>query len=186
MERLNIYQKIAAVMNEVKYVQKKRGKDMPYAAVNHDDVVASLRPAMLKHGLVTTSSVLDWKIEGNQTQCTLSVKFINADHPEEFVEVQSFGVGNDKQDKGPGKAITYAYKYALLKCFMLETGDDDPDLHSINSEKKNTYQGTNPQIEKLKILFNRHRASLSQKERQDLASTFIGRTWDEIEAELNS
>lgn len=29
-------------------------------------------------------------------------------------------------DKGPGKAISYAVKYAYLKAFALETGDD-PD-----------------------------------------------------------
>jgi hypothetical protein len=29
-------------------------------------------------------------------------------------------------DKGPGKAVSYAFKYALLKVFCLETGDD-PD-----------------------------------------------------------
>jgi hypothetical protein len=38
----------------------------------------------------------------------------------------SFGYGIDDQDKGAGKAMSYAVKYALLKTLGLETGDD-PD-----------------------------------------------------------
>ena len=36
------------------------------------------------------------------------------------------GYGIDPADKGIGKAISYSFKYALLKTFCLETGDD-PD-----------------------------------------------------------
>jgi hypothetical protein len=38
--------------------------------------------------------------------------------------VSFFGYGIDNQDKGPGKAMSYAVKYAMLKTFCLETGDD--------------------------------------------------------------
>jgi hypothetical protein len=40
--------------------------------------------------------------------------------------VETIGYGVDPQDKGPGKAISYGVKYALLKVLGLETGDD-PD-----------------------------------------------------------
>jgi hypothetical protein len=41
--------------------------------------------------------------------------------------VETFGYGVDAQDKGPGKAMSYGVKYALLKVLGLETGDD-PDV----------------------------------------------------------
>ena len=45
----------------------------------------------------------------------------------DLIDVETFGFGIDDQDKGPGKAMSYAVKYALLKTLGLETGDD-PDM----------------------------------------------------------
>jgi hypothetical protein len=36
----------------------------------------------------------------------------------------------DNGDKAPGKAISYATKYALLKTFLLETGEDEESRHN--------------------------------------------------------
>jgi hypothetical protein len=52
------------------------------------------------------------------------VRFANIDDPQDFIDVESCGHGIDTQDKGPGKAQSYAVKYALLKALGLETGDD--------------------------------------------------------------
>ena len=43
-----------------------------------------------------------------------------------------YGHGIDSQDKAPGKATTYALKYALLYTFMVATGkiDDADSTHS--------------------------------------------------------
>ena len=57
----------------------------------------------------------------------VSVRFQNIDDPDDFLAVETCGYGVDDQDKGPGKAMSYAVKYALLKCLGLETGDD-PDI----------------------------------------------------------
>jgi hypothetical protein len=53
-------------------------------------------------------------------------KFVNTEKPEEYIEIESFGDGVDPQDKAPGKAMTYSDKYALLKAYKIETGED-PD-----------------------------------------------------------
>ena len=44
----------------------------------------------------------------------------------EEIEIITYGDGIDTQDKGPGKAMTYADKYALMKAYKIITGDD-PD-----------------------------------------------------------
>ena len=49
-------------------------------------------------------------------------RFVNIDNPTEFIDVETFGDGVDSQDKAPGKAMTYADKYALLKAYKIETG----------------------------------------------------------------
>jgi hypothetical protein len=50
----------------------------------------------------------------------------------ESIVLKGFGQGVDPQDKGAGKATTYALKYALLYAFMVPTGhiDDADNTHS--------------------------------------------------------
>jgi hypothetical protein len=55
-----------------------------------------------------------------------TVRFENIDDRTDYIDVETFGYGVDPQDKGPGKAMSYGVKYALLKVLGLETGDD-PD-----------------------------------------------------------
>jgi hypothetical protein len=55
------------------------------------------------------------------------IRFANIDAPDDHIDVETFGHGIDQGDKSPGKAMSYAVKYALLKTLGLETGDD-PDL----------------------------------------------------------
>lgn len=127
----NIYQRLHAVMGEVSYIQKqqpaKDGAGLPYSVVTHDMVTAAVRPALIKHGIHYAASVVKYTQDGNRTEVLVAVTFRNIDDPEDNLEVFSLGQGIDKQDKGPGKAMSYAVKYALLKTLGLETGDD-PDL----------------------------------------------------------
>jgi len=141
----NIHQRILAVMAEVDYVAKgDKMVNKQYTFVSHDTVTARLHPQFVKHGICVVPSVTGSSINGNRTAVELNIQFINADKPDDRIEIQYIGYGIDPQDKGPGKAVSYAYKYALLKLFALETGDDPerdiidfkPD-HADHIEKKN-------------------------------------------------
>ena len=125
----NIYQRLAAVMSEVSYIQKESKKGMNYTIVLHDAVTAKVRPVLLKHGIVYHPIRCDHQHNGNRAECSMTVRFVNVDDREDFFDVPSFGYGIDQQDKGPGKAMSYAVKYALLKALGLETGDD-PDMEN--------------------------------------------------------
>lgn len=150
---LNIYQRIHAIMEDVKYVQKDTqvsiNSNQSYKAVSHDKVTARLREYFVKHGVVVVPTIkghdAQWfdgqrydkwakktvAVKTLKTEVNIEVVFINMDKPEEFVSTVSYGYGLDTQDKGIGKAYSYAYKYALLKIFALETGDD-PENDSID------------------------------------------------------
>ena len=78
---------------------------------------------MVKHGITCLTSVYDHKQDGNRTEASVELLLTNADDPREYVTVKGFGYGCDAQDKGAGKAVSYAVKMLLLKTFMLETGD---------------------------------------------------------------
>ena len=123
----NIYQRISAIMEEIDYIQKGTAKVAgQYRFTSHDAVTGLIHMPLVKHGIVAVPSVKSLTQDGNRTSVCLSVAFVNIDDPKDLVEIESWGFGVDTSDKGPGKAVSYAFKYAILKMFCLETGDD-PD-----------------------------------------------------------
>jgi hypothetical protein len=120
----NLHQRMAAVMREVTYIQKETKQGMQYKIVSHDKVTAKVRPALLANGVICYPIRCDTTQNGNRTECNMTVRFVNVDDPQDLIDVESCGHGIDTQDKGPGKAQSYAMKYALLKALNLETGDD--------------------------------------------------------------
>lgn len=138
-DKKNVHQRLAAAMAEVDYIQKEQKKGMNYTIVSHDAVTAKVRPVLLKNGIVYYPVRCEHLHNGNRAECSLTVRFVNVDEPSDFFDVPSFGYGIDTQDKGPGKAISYAVKYALLKALGLETGDD-PDTESVEFSPKDAHQ----------------------------------------------
>lgn len=126
---LTLAQRILQVMRAVAYVQK--GDKMvngQYRFVSHDQVTGALRGHLVECGILTSVDVITHRQDGNRTEAEIEVTFINADRVDDRMTVHAFGYGIDQGDKGPGKAVSYAVKYALLKTFCLETGDDPDDV----------------------------------------------------------
>lgn len=143
---LNIYQRISAIMADISNVAKEDKKvNNQYTFVSHDAVTAALHPLLVEHGVVAVPSVTERTQDGNRTDVTLETTFVNIDNPEDKISIISFGYGIDQQDKGPGKAVSYAYKYGLLKMFALGTGDD-PEKDNV--EHKPAEQQQDPAKEK--------------------------------------
>lgn len=136
---LNVHQRLAAAMGEVDYIQKEKKQGMNYTIVSHDAVTAKVRPVLLNHGIVYYPVRCEHVHNGNRAECSLTVRFVNIDQPTDFFDVPTFGYGIDPQDKGPGKAMSYAVKYALLKALGLETGDD-PDNESVNYNQEDPHK----------------------------------------------
>ncbi len=131
---LNILQRLNAVMQELDYLQKEKKSGLQYSFVSHDKVTGAVRPYLVKHGIVCWPAAIDVKQEGNRTQVQCKVVFASIDDPSDCIEVESIGYGIDSQDKGPGKAISYAFKYAMLKTLALETGDDPDQDQNVKHE----------------------------------------------------
>jgi hypothetical protein len=132
MTELNIHQRLALAMKQVTYIQKEKKQGMRYSIVSHDSVTSKVRPALLEAGIVYYPIEVQHQQSGNRTECAMTVRFVNVDDPQDFFDVETFGYGLDDQDKGPGKAMSYAVKYALLKTLGLETGDD-PDEDQVTN-----------------------------------------------------
>lgn len=134
----NIHQRVNAVMKDVDYVKKDRqvsGGGQNYKAVTHDQVVATIRGAMVKHGITVypeqiNSEMLVMRDPKQDIKMHLysgnyCVHFVNIDNPDDRVSLTINAHANDNGDKAPGKCATYAVKTAVLKVFFLETGEDD-------------------------------------------------------------
>ena len=132
----NIAQRIAAVMGEVDYVQKEKKSGMNYSIVSHDAVTAKVRPLLHKHGVIYYPRGLSVTQNGNRTEAVFTVRFENIDDRTDYIDVETFGYGVDPQDKGPGKAMSYGVKYALLKVLGLETGDDPDTVQDTSADYK--------------------------------------------------
>lgn len=122
---MSIFQKLHAAMGDVDYVAKEKKQGMRYSIVTHDAVTAKVRPVLHKHGVIYYPLDIRRSQNGNRTELDMTVRFVAVEDGS-FIDVASGGYGIDDQDKGVGKAISYAVKYALLKALGLETGDD-PD-----------------------------------------------------------
>lgn len=134
----NLHQRILAVMAAVPYVQKdatvQAGGGQSYKGVTHDAVAAKLRKPMIEHGIVMkVTQSAEHVVEGQTRSGTPKIRYeawydvtlYNADKPEESMTYQVHAHAEDGGDKAPGKAMSYATKMALLKAFMLETGESD-------------------------------------------------------------
>lgn len=128
MTKPNIAQRINAAMADVDYIQKEKKSGMNYSIVSHDAVTAKVRPILHKHGIVYYPRDMQVEQNGNRTQAVFQVRFENIDDRSDYIDVATFGYGVDPQDKGPGKAMSYGVKYALLKVLGLETGDDPDEV----------------------------------------------------------
>lgn len=130
---MNIYEKIHAVMQDVQYLAKDDRVEFgstKYKALSEEKVTSILRAELLKHKLVVYPIRQSTSRTGQITHVDVTYRMVNAENPEEFIEIASCGDGADSQDKGAGKAMTYAFKYMWLRTFAIPTGEDPDKISS--------------------------------------------------------
>lgn len=150
---MNIYQRINEIRKTIAYVKKDKqvGEgSYGYMAVTHDAVTSLIRPALIDQGIVIVVSIVSSAVKdtGSTTgkgvpyiryEGVYDVWFVNSESPDDRILSRIEAHAVDQGDKAPGKAISYAVKYAMLKLFSLETGEDDEgrvDLHVKKEEAK--------------------------------------------------
>lgn len=135
----NIYEKIAAVMQDVQYLAKDDNVSFGqtnYKALSEEKVTVIMRSAMMKHRLVVFPVEQSATRTGNITHVDVKYRIVNIDDPADYIEVVSCGDGADTQDKGSGKAMTYAFKYMWLRTFAIPTGEDPDKISSAQLDEE--------------------------------------------------
>lgn len=132
---MNIYQRINEVRKAIGYVQKDKAVSTgggSYKAVTHDAVTGMVRAALIEHGVVIVPSVVSSVFNAKEPEAkqrlyeaTFQIEFVNMDEPTDRIVTHQTAHALDNGDKAPGKAMSYATKYAILKLFNIETGEDE-------------------------------------------------------------
>lgn len=158
---MSVYKKILAIMADIESIGKDcfvetggyhpNGKPKGYYAVTHDHVAKKIHPLCVKHGLAILPTILEKEVTRYQTEknykgnitvkdvyevrATVSTRFQDVENEESFWDCVMFAYGLDSQDKASGKAVSMAVKYAILKTFQLESGDQE-ELRDLELKKE--------------------------------------------------
>lgn len=141
-KKLNIFQKMSLATSKIERVIKGltvgEGKNS-YKAVSDKDVNNAVKPIEAELGIYSYPVARKISEETREEftnkygttmnfviKLETTYRFVNVDDKDDFIDITTYGYGIDSQDKAPGKAMTYADKYALLKAYKIETGED-PD-----------------------------------------------------------
>lgn len=168
IKKMNIYEKMSLITEEIGVIEKGLvvpiNKTNNYKAVSERDVLDGVKPIEKKYRVYSYPAkrevidrdalVKEIEYNGNITKTNTlfmrietTYRFVNIDNPSEFIETTVYGDGLDTGDKAPGKAMTYADKYALMKAYKLSTGDD-PDKEA---SPENGYEKATKKVDNTKI-----------------------------------
>ena len=134
---INIAKAILEVMKEVTNIEKKMNVgsgSFTYKAISDSMVRSQIKDAMVKNGLmivptgVSAKTTTDrWDEGGKSKQSILTeatTTYLLIHESGESIPLAGYGQGVDTQDKGAGKATTYALKNVLLDTFLVIKGED--------------------------------------------------------------
>jgi len=135
---------IIAVMKEVKNIEKGLSVgtgNSSYKAMSDSMVRSEVKKAMVDNGLSilpigvqATVKIDRWEEEDSYKKGLIKTKqsvftevhtkYLLIHESGESIELAGYGHGVDSQDKGAGKATTYALKNTILDTFLIIKGDD--------------------------------------------------------------
>lgn len=152
----SLYAKLAEVMREIGYVEKRGFNDFhKYAYVTEADLVDAVRAKLAERNVVVIPSLsgIDERGVTNakgkaSTITTARVAFTFCDGDSGQTHTAEWaGAGDDPADKGLYKAYTGAVKYFLMKSFLIPTGDD-PEADSGTDERSSGGQSSRRDVKR--------------------------------------
>jgi hypothetical protein len=142
---MSIAQALNEVMKEVGAVKKNdRNASQGFNFRGIDAVVNAVSPALQKHGVIVVPSVEDYEyasveIGKNRTvmghvKVKVTYTFIGAGG--DAIKATVVGEAMDSGDKATAKAMSVAFRTALLQTLSLPTDEPDPDSQSYERSEK--------------------------------------------------
>lgn len=133
-----IYGRITAIMQAVQHLEKDTAVSFNktnYKAISEQKVTSTIRKELIRNNLVMFPENVRYERNGNIGQVHVTYRMVCSDDGSS-ITIESVGEGADSQDKASGKAMTYCYKYALLRTFAIPTGEDPDKVSSDELDHK--------------------------------------------------
>ena len=129
---------LARVMEDVRAVRKgDRNSQQNYAFRGIDAVMNAAGPAFRKHGVVVVPMLEEVNYRDVQTstgkasrECTVKVRYRFHGPAGDHIDAVTPGESMDFGDKGAPKAMSVAYRIALLQALCLPTDEPEPDANT--------------------------------------------------------
>jgi len=121
--KLNLYQKIAAIMGEIDAVEKEGfNANQKYRYITEATIANILRPLFAKYRIVPWHTLKEWSRPDRTTYTVETWRLIDADTGEMTPETDMLSEGMDVGDKASSKASTFSSKYFYLRQFVIGAG----------------------------------------------------------------
>lgn len=141
-EKMNLAAKIASVSGELVAIPKIKHKEstVAYAFRSIDEVMNAINPLLEKYKLVISIKVIDRKVtpvtsgKGTPGFAAEVLIDLNVTDGIETLTTQEWALSVDYSDKAPTQAMSMAYKYALIRMFVVTTKDiiaNDADMRDV-------------------------------------------------------
>lgn len=139
---MKVYQAINAVQRALAaegISKTRRNQQQGYNFRGIDDVYNAVSPLLGQHGLCILPRVLSRECVERQSAKGGALFYITVEVEFDFVcaedgtkhVVKTYGEAMDSADKATNKAMSAAYKYAVMQAFAIPTeGDNDADAHT--------------------------------------------------------
>lgn len=148
--KLNVYQKLAQVRKTAEVIQKN-ADGYGYKYVTEDEILAKISGVMDKYGVSLIPEIVpgtfqvepycyvetkrtnkgeSYDVTKNEliVKSDMRFRWVNNDNPDECIIIPWAMTGHQSDgSQAMGTALTYAYRYFLLKFFGIATPQDDPD-----------------------------------------------------------
>lgn len=135
----HVIEALARVMEELPGIGKDDTSPQGYNYRGIEAITRHIQTLMGKYCVVavprvTTRMTIDLTVNNKpwtEEQLEVVYTFYGPGGVDDRIEVGPlWGLGRDNSDKGANKAMTQAFKYALIQTFCIGDGKDDPDSHS--------------------------------------------------------
>ena len=133
-----VYEVLGAVMEDVQAVGKNnRNNQQGYDFRGIDAVINAVGPVFRKHGVIAVPFKSEARYRDVQTvngkpsrECTVAVTYRFYGPAGDYIDCEVPGESMDFGDKGAPKAMSVAYRIALLQVLCIPTHDPEPDAMS--------------------------------------------------------
>ena len=156
-EPKNVTEALARIMAELPAISKKRhpGDTVTYAYRGIEEITAEAQELCAKYGVVyypkaEITEIKEITVNGKPWTDTIALVEYEIVHgpsdTSRFVRVPA--IGRDNSDKGSNKAMTQAFKYALIQTLMIADPKDDGDRERHETESRGASRPAAPRAER--------------------------------------